>query len=107
LILLAAFQTFPALLFIAMIAFITAAIRPLLLDRVQTEVSDNVRATVLSMQSLMFTFLLAISEPILGFIADQSGLPTAYFGLAGSFSILILFLIRMGRHHFPKAAIST
>ena len=102
LILLAALQILPALLFIAVISFITAVLRPLVLSRIQDEVSDDIRATILSMQSLMFTFLLAISEPILGFIADQSGLPAAYVGLAGSLSILILFLFWTSRHHFPR-----
>ncbi|MCI0558209.1 MAG: hypothetical protein MN733_06915, partial [Nitrososphaera sp.] len=106
-ILLAAFQVFPALLFIAVIGFVTAVLRPLVMNRIQHEVSDDIRATILSMQSLMFTIVAAISQPILGFIADQFGLPAAYFGLAGSLSILILFLFWKSRHHFPQAAMST
>jgi predicted MFS family arabinose efflux permease len=106
LILLAALQIVPALLFVAVIAFITAALRPLVLGRIQAEVSDYVRATILSMQSLMFTFLLAISEPVLGMIADRSGLPAAYAGLAGGLGLLVLLLFLVGRHHFPKAAVS-
>ncbi|MBI1881238.1 MAG: MFS transporter [Chloroflexi bacterium] len=105
LILLAAFQLLPALLFIAVIGFVTAVLRPLVLSHIQNEVPDDIRATILSMQSLMFTLLLTISEPILGFIADQSGLPAAYVGLAGSLSLLILFLFWKSRHHFPQAAI--
>lgn len=107
LILLAAFQIFPALLFIGVISFITAVLRPLLLTRIQNEVSDNIRATILSMQSLMFTLLIAVGEPILGSLADQAGLPTAYLGLTVSLSILILFLFWIGRRHFPQAVMST
>jgi predicted MFS family arabinose efflux permease len=107
LILLAAFQRVPALLFIAVIGFVTAALRPLVLSRIQKEVPNDIRATMLSMQSLMFTILVAISEPILGSVADQSGLPTAYFGLAGGLSILILFLFWKGRRRFSQAATST
>src|SRR6185369_7180262 len=77
LILLAMFQRVPALLFIAAIGFVTAALRPLLLSRIQDEVPNDIRATMLSMQSLMFTILVAVSEPILGAVADQSGLPAA------------------------------
>ena len=107
LILLAAFQRVPALLFIAVIGFVTAALRPLVLSRIQNEVPNDIRATMLSMQSLMFTMLVAISEPTLGSIADKSGLPTAYLGLAGGLSILILFLFWKGRRCFSQAATST
>src|SRR5207244_2276413 len=55
LILLALLQILPALLFIIVISLLTAVLRPLLLSRIQTEVPDNIRATILSMQSLMFT----------------------------------------------------
>jgi MFS family permease len=99
LILLAMFQRVSALLFIAVIGFVTAALRPLLLSRIQDDVPNDIRATILSMQSLMFTILVAISEPILGSIADRSGLPAAYFGLAGGLSILILLLFWEGRGH--------
>jgi MFS family permease len=101
LVLLGLLQILPALLFIAIIGFVTAVLRPLLLNRIQNEVPDDVRATVLSMQSLMFTFLLAISEPALGIVADQSGLPAAYFGLAGGLSILVLLLLLKSRRYFP------
>lgn len=106
LILLALFQILPALLFVAVIGFVTAVLRPLVLSRIQSEVPDDIRATILSMQSLMFTLLVAIGEPILGFVADKAGLPAAYIGLAGSLSILILFLFWIGRHHFPRLVMS-
>jgi MFS family permease len=99
--LLAALQLFPALLFIAVISFVTAALRPILLSRIQQEVTDDLRATLLSMQSLMFTVVAAISQPTLGLIADRSGLPATYVVLAGSLSILTLFLFWKSRQHFP------
>ncbi len=106
LILLAVFQILPALLFVAVIGFATAVLRPLVLSQIQGEVPDDIRATILSMQSLMFTLLVAVGEPILGFIADQAELPVAYIGLAGSLSILILLLFWIGRYHFPKMVVS-
>jgi MFS family permease len=104
LIVLAALQVLPALLFIAVISFLTAVVQPLLMRRIQHEVADEIRATMLSMQSLMFTFLLAISQPTLGVIADHAGLPAAYFGLAGGLSMLVLFLFWKSRRHFPQVA---
>ena len=102
LILLAEFQVFFSLLWIGMISFVTAILRPIVLNRIQSQVSDNVRATILSMQSLMATFLLAVSEPILGVIADRSGLPAAYIALAAGLGILVLFLFWASRQHFPQ-----
>jgi MFS family permease len=105
--LLAALQVFPALLFVGVIGFVTAVIRPLVLSRIQNEVPDDIRATILSMQSLMFTVLIAIGEPIMGFVADQSGLPAAYVGLAASLTILIVILLVKSRHLVSEAAIAS
>jgi MFS family permease len=104
-VLLGLLQMLPALLFVAVIVFVTAALRPLLLARIQAEVSDEVRATVLSMQSLMFTFLGAISQPSLAYVADQAGLPAAYFVLAGCMAVLIVVLLWVSRQHFPRPLI--
>src|SRR5262245_32231952 len=89
---LAAFQIFPALLFIAVMGFVTSILRPLVLNRIQNEVSDDIRATIISMQSLMSTVIAAVSQPTLGYITDQAGLPATYFTLAGSLAIFILIL---------------
>jgi len=99
LIVLAAFQKLPVLVFIAVIGFFTSVIRPILLNRIQNEVSNEVRATIISMNSLMNTVIAAISQPTLGFIADRSGFPAAYFVFAGSLGILILLLFWKGHHH--------
>ena len=107
LILLAALQIVPALLFIGVIGFFTALIRPLVLSRIQDEVPNNIRATILSMQALLYTLLVAVVELTVGFIADQAGLPTAYLGLAGGLSLVILVLFWKSRQYFPQAAVSS
>jgi MFS-type transporter involved in bile tolerance (Atg22 family) len=98
---LAAFQVFPALLFVAVISFVTAVLRPIVLSRIQGEVADDIRATLLSMQSLMATLVAAIAQPSLGFIADGSGLPATYLALAGGLGVLILLLFWSSRQYFP------
>lgn len=107
LILLAMLQVLPALFFIVMISFATAAQRPIVLSNIQNEVSDSTRATLLSMMSLMGTVIAAIAQPTLGLIADRAGLPTTYVVLASSLGILTLFLFWASRRHFPQAAMST
>jgi hypothetical protein len=106
LILLAALQIVPALLFIGVIGFATAVIRPLVLSRIQDEVPNDIRATILSMQALLYTLFVAVVELAVGFIADQAGLPAAYLGLAGSLSLIIFFLLWKSRQHFPQAVVS-
>lgn len=106
LILLAVFQVLPALAFIGVIGFITSVVRPSLLNRIQNEVSDDVRATIISAQSLMFTVAGAISQPSLGLIADRSGFRAAYYGFAGVLGILIIFLFWKSRYYFPNTAVA-
>jgi hypothetical protein len=55
----------------------------------------------------VFTLLLTMSEPVLGSIADRSGLPASYFGLAGGLSLLTLFPLWTSHHHFPSTTIVT
>jgi hypothetical protein len=80
-------------------------IRPILLNRIQNQVSDDVRATIISMISLMNTVVAAISQPTLGFVADQSGFPAAYLGFAGSLGILLLLLFWKGQSHLLRSEI--
>ena len=101
LILLGLFQQIPALVFAATISFVTASLRPLVMSRIQGEVTDNIRATVLSMQSLMFAFVIAFVEPLLGYLGDLSGLPVSYFALAGGLAIFSSLLFWRSRSRFP------
>jgi MFS family permease len=102
LLLLAALQVLPALLLIALMGFLTAVVRPIMLSRIQEELSDDVRATMLSMQSLTFTIVAAISQPSLGAVADHWGLPAAYIALAASVSLLMVVLFAKSRQHCPQ-----
>ena len=68
------------------------------------EVSDNIRATVLSMQSLLFAFIVGCGRAALGLISRSIGLPSAYIGLAGGLTIVVLLLFWKGRHDSPRPA---
>jgi MFS family permease len=102
LILLAALQILPALLLIAVMGFLTAVVRPILVSRIQDELSDDIRATMLSMQSLTFTIVAAVSQPTLGALADNWGLSAAYVALAGTLSLLMVVLFWKSRQHCPQ-----
>jgi MFS family permease len=62
---------------------------------------------MLSMQSLTFTIVAAICQPTLGAIADRWGLPAAYIALAGTLSVVMVFLFWKGRRHVPQAGMAT
>jgi MFS family permease len=103
LLLLAALQVMPALLLIGVMGFVTAVVRPILMSRMQQELSDDNRATMLSMQSLTFTMVAALSQPTLGTVADSWGLPAAYITLAGALSIVMVVVFWKGRKHVRQA----
>ena len=103
LLLLAALQMMPALLLIGVMGFVTAVVRPILVSRMQHELSDANRATMLSMQSLTFTMIAAISQPTLGAVADSFGLPAAYVALAGAISVVMLVFFWREYQHMRKA----
>ncbi len=102
LLLLAALQVLPALLLIALMGFLTAVVRPIMVSRIQEELSDDIRATMLSMQSLTFTIVAAVSQPTLGAVADHWGLPAAYVTLAATLSLLMVVLFAKSRQHCPQ-----
>jgi predicted MFS family arabinose efflux permease len=102
LIMLAAFQIPAALLFVGLLSFAAAVARPLVLNRIQAQVPDGLRATILSMQSLLATLLVTVTEPILGSVADHSGLPASYVALGGGLGLLVLCLLWISRSYFPQ-----
>ena len=73
-----------------------------MVSRIQEELSDDIRSTMLSMQSLTFTIVAAVSQPTLGVVADHWGLPAAYIALAASVSLLMVVLFRKSRQHCPQ-----
>jgi predicted MFS family arabinose efflux permease len=102
LVFLAVLQILLSLTLIAVIGFVTAVLRPLVMNLIHAEVSDDIRATALSMQSLISLLLMTIGELAVGYIADKAGLPLAYIVLAGSMSVMSLILLWNSRGHFPQ-----
>jgi predicted MFS family arabinose efflux permease len=103
LLVLAALQVLPVLLLIGVMGFVTAVVRPILVSRMQQALSDDNRATMLSMQSLTFTMVAALSQPTLGAVADSFGLPAAYVALAGALSIVMVVVFWKGYWHVRQA----
>jgi hypothetical protein len=70
----------------------------------QQEADDNVRATLLSLQALLFTLVIAVIEPTMGVIADRAGLSAAYFVLALILALLLTLLYSKGWRYFSQGA---
>jgi len=102
LILLAVLQVLPSLTLIAVIGFVTALLRPLIMNLIHAEVTDDIRAAALSMLSLISLLLMTVGELTVGYIADKAGLPFAYIVLAGGISVMSLILLWNSRSHFPQ-----
>jgi hypothetical protein len=83
--------------FIVAIAFVTEVVRPQVAALIQDAVPDQIRATVISLRSLLITLILAVSEPALGALADRFGLSAAYLGLAGLIGVFCVALFWLGR----------
>jgi len=94
---LGASRTALSLTFAVAISFVTDVARPQVVALIQDAVPDQIRATVSSLRSLAFTFVLAVSEPVLGALADRFGLPAAYLGLAGLIGVFCAALFWVGR----------
>jgi MFS family permease len=103
LVLLARLQAPPALAFIGVVGLVTAIQRPILYNRIQTEVPDDVRATVLSILSLASTAIAGITQTLLGAVADRSGLPATYAALAVIVGLPSLVVLVAGRRYLRSA----
>ncbi len=84
----------PGLLLIGGVSLLAAMIRPLVMAIIHREVGDQVRATIISVQSLVYTFLLAIFSPLYGALADQNGVNTVFavMGMVLMFSVIIMVM---------------
>lgn len=90
------------ILIFAIASFASAVTRPLVEDLIQRQSPSSVRATILSVDSLVRTIMLVFIEPVLGFVADTRGLPFSFLVMAAGTAILIFLLIFRWRRHWPE-----
>ena len=84
----------------AISGFFTAAAVPTNENVINRQTPRMVRATILSVDSMLFRLLTALLEPAVGLIADGYGLPVAFTGMAIVFSVvMVTILILWGRHN--------
>src|SRR5690606_24894119 len=67
-----------ALIFLPLSAMVMSATFPIFGSYIHHRVPSSRRATVMSLYQLLFSLLLMLLEPGLGFVSDNAGLPAAY-----------------------------
>jgi MFS family permease len=83
------FASSRALLVFFAVAFAAAVLRPTLSALLNREIPSAQRATILSIQSLLWCFFIAATEPVVLTIADRAGIATAV-GVCGILTGLCL-----------------
>lgn len=103
--LLATVQAWPVLAIFALVALAGGAARPALSARLNQQIPSAQRATILSLQSLLWTALLALTEPIVMAVAGQASVPAA-IALSGALLPLVAapLLVAVTRHSSLEAA---
>ena len=92
--------------FFALVGFASSAAIPVVENEILRQVPGSVRATILSVDSLIFRLLLAIVEPVMGWLGDTYGLPVAFLALGvmvGSSLLVILVLWSQHQGAPPQA----
>jgi MFS family permease len=75
------------------VAFTSALLTPILSASVNRMIPSAQRATVLSIQSLVWSFLVAVIEPLLLAVADRAGIQAAMGVSAGLGAVILLPLL--------------
>jgi hypothetical protein len=102
-ILLGTINTVWGIVLFAMTGFATAVTGPLMESVILRQAPGSVRATILSVDSLMHRILLALIGPLIGLVADHYRLSTAFVGVSIGFGLVILMITLLwGRFWEPK-----
>jgi predicted MFS family arabinose efflux permease len=77
----------------AVIGFLQGTIRPSLSDLLNQRATRAVRATLLSLQSLIYTLLIAASQPVFGVVTDRWSIGSAYLVFAAFCAVALLLVL--------------
>lgn len=100
---LGAFNTVLGIVLFAMTGFAGSVTIPLMESIILHQTPGSVRATILSINSLIFRLLLATIGPTIGIFADTYGLPNAFVGVGIGLGVIIFWVLIRWRPHWEKA----
>lgn len=101
-----AFDSIFGISLLSLTVFASAASRPLIETIILRATPGSVRATILSIDNLIFLLLLAFTEPIVGIIADATNLSLSFVLMGIGIGLIMLILMPLW-HRVRKAEIST
>jgi MFS family permease len=84
----------------AVIGFVTAAASPTVENIINRQTPGAVRATILSVDSLLFRLMTALLEPGVGLVADSHSLTTAFIGMAILHGLTMLTLLGLWKRTY-------
>jgi len=71
-------------------------------QRINSMIQSAQRASLLSVNGMMFSLVMVILFPLVGFVGDLVQLKTALFGLAAFSAVLAFIFYRWGHHHLQS-----
>ena len=89
------YQHLACLWIIALFVFATDIAVPVINHIIQRQVFDEIRATLMSVRSIVFSLLIAVTEPVLGITADNWSLSGIYFVSAGMLFFFFVWLVKI------------
>lgn len=90
----------------ALVAFFSSAIAPILSGLLNGEMPSAQRATIISIQQLLWCFFIAVVEPMVRALADRVGVPGAV-GATGMLSAVCLVpLLALSRRAAGRAEVA-
>ena len=89
------------ILFLGMVAFVSAALNPMLENIILRESPADTRATIMSAESFLFSIILAGIMPVLGLIGDRFGLAVAFITLGSAICTVLVPLASLWTRRGP------
>lgn len=87
------FNSIFGIVIFALTGFAGAVTGPLMESIILRQTPGSVRATILSVDSLLNRVLLAVVSPVIGLVADHYGLPSAFVYVGIGFGVILLILL--------------
>jgi len=96
----------PIMALFVVTSFASGLLRPVLSALLNAEIPSEQRATIISLQSLLWTVFLAAVEPVLFALGDRTGLPFAIGGSAIVLAIVASVLLGLWRRAVSSRAVA-
>jgi len=94
------FNSVLGIVLFALSGFAGAVTTPLMENTILRQTPGSVRATILSVDSLIFRFMLAALGPVVGLMSDFHSLPTAFIVVGSGLGFVVLWVLARWQRHW-------